>query len=129
MARLSDWIGTNRIAVPTAVERAASVRAWINRKPDTITVIRAGVAQAAQIVRIEFAVNMQTNEIGNNSGTSGKRYITLFGIQGHDTLPDTNIQRGDKFKYLAVGNAANFEVLSVDKTQIGQLQAIAEELQ
>jgi hypothetical protein len=130
MTRLDNWRIANRIAAPTAALRAAGVWAWILRKPDSITIIRGGVAQStAQTVRIEFAVNVMTNEIGNNSGTSGKRYVTIFGIQGHATQANTDIQRGDKFKYHAAGNLANYEVLSVDKSQIGQIQAIAEELQ
>lgn len=129
MSRLDDWRNVSRLENPAASERAGSVWAWINRKPDTITVVRGGVAQTPQTVRIEFAVNVMTNEIGGNSGTSGKRYVTIFGIQGHNTAADTNLQRGDKFKYLAAGNAANYEVLSVDKTQIGQVQCIAEQLE
>jgi hypothetical protein len=129
MSRLDDWRSTSRLSAPTASERAAAAWARINRKPDTITIIRAGVAQAAQVVRIEINASANATDLSANSGTSSRRYVTIFGIQGHSTQADTDIQRGDKFKYLAAGNLANYEVLSVDKTQIGDIQAVAEMLE
>lgn len=129
MSRLDDWRGTSRLSAPTASERAAAAWARINRKPDTITVIRAGVAQAAQVVRIEWNTGMESKEVGLNSGSAARNYVRIFGIQGHNTQADTDLRRGDKFKYYAAGNLANYEITSIDKTQIGEIQAVAEELQ
>lgn len=129
MSRLDDWRNVSRLSAPTAAERAASVWAWINRKPDTITVIRGGTAQTAQVVRVEFNTGMDSREIGTNSGTSARNYVRIFGIQGHNTEADTDLRRGDKFKYYAAGNLANYEITSIDKTQIGQIQCVAEEIQ
>ncbi len=129
MSRLDNWRQPNRLSAPSAGERAAGVWAWINRKPDTITIIRSGTAQTAQVVRVEINASANATALASNSGESSRRYVTIFGIQGHNTETDTDIQRNDRFKYYAAGNLANYVVLSVDKTQIGQIQAVAEELQ
>lgn len=129
MSRLDDWRNVSRLSAPTAAERAASVWAWINRKPDTITVIRGGTAQTAQVVRVEINATANATSLASNTGTAARRYVTIFGIQGHSTETDTDIQRNDRFKYQAAGNLANYLVLTVDKTQIGKIEAIAQELE
>jgi hypothetical protein len=125
MSRLSEWKSQNRLAAPLAEDRAESMWAIIQRKPDTITVIRDGVAQTAQTVRIEIT-SVSANEPKTDSGQAARRAVTIFGIQGHATLGDTDLRRGDRFKYLASGNLANYEVIAVDKVQIGKIEAIAE---
>lgn len=129
MSRLNDWMNPSRLSAPEDANRAASVWAWINRKPDIVTLVRGETALAAQTVRIEFNTTTRGTELKSDTGASSKQYAMIFGIQGHATETDTNIQRGDQFSYLSPNGALNYEVLSVDKTQIGQVQAIAEELQ
>lgn len=125
MARINGWLGTSRILTPTDATRAASVWAWILRKPTEVTLLRGSTVLDAQTVRIE---NANANEVGRESGTAAKRGVVVFGIQGHDTLADTDIQRGDKFKWNAAGSLANYEVIAVDKAQLGQVQCTAEEI-
>jgi len=125
MSRLSEWLPQTRLEAPLAEDRAASVWAWIQRKPDAITVIRDGVAQDEQTVRIEIT-SVSANEPKTDSGQAARRSVTVFGIQGHATVADTDLQRGDRFKYLATGNLANYEIIAVDKVQVGQVQAVAE---
>lgn len=129
MTRVDQWFGANRLQRPTAATRAASVWAWIQRKPDSVTLIRGATALSAQTVRLEFNTSTRGAEPSSDSGAASKQYLMIFGIQGHPSQSDTNIQRGDRFSYLASNGRLNYEVLSVDKTQIGQVQAIAEELQ
>lgn len=129
MTRLDQWFGAGRIGAPTAALRAGSTWAWIQRKPDTVTLVRGATVLTAQVVRLEFNTSTRGAEPSSDSGAASKQYLVIFGIQGHDSLPDTNIQRGDRFSYLATNGRLNYEVLSVDKTQIGQIQAVAEEMQ
>lgn len=127
MTTLSEFLAGSAIIfpAPTAVERSSSVWWWINRKPTSIVLLRNGSPLAAQTVRIE---NAQPSETGTNGGLSSTRGVMIFGIQGHATIADTNIVRGDQFKWNAAGALANYEVIAVDKAQIGQVQIYATEL-
>lgn len=122
MSRIDDWLLPNRLPIPTAATRAASVWAWIQRKPTSITVVRDGAAIAAQTVRLELS---GPGEQQQDTGVSARRTINVFGVQGHASVTDTSLRRGDNFQ--ANGSTAlNCEIISVDTTQIGQIQAIAE---
>jgi hypothetical protein len=111
----------SRLTAPAANQRAASVWAWIQRKPTTIIIIRT-TALAAQTVRIEMS---SPSEMSRESGVGAGRTVNLFGVQGHDTIPDLDIERGDNFQ-ANDSTALNFSVIGVDRTQIGQIQAICQ---
>lgn len=127
MTTLSEFLaGSSTVfPAPTAIERSASVWWWIQRKPTSVVLLRGVSTVTAQTVRIE---NAQPSEVGQDSGQSARRSVMVFGIQGHATLADTDIQRGDKFKWYAAGSLANYEVIAVDKAQIGQVQCACEEI-
>jgi hypothetical protein len=129
MTRVNQWFGSHRISIPTAELRSASTWSWIQRKPDTVTLVRGAITLDAQTVRLEFTNTTSGTENVSESGAASRRTLNIFGIQGHPSEDDTNIQRGDRFSYLATNGRLNYEVLSVDKTQLGQIQAVAEELQ
>lgn len=129
VSRLDQWFAVHRVGTPAAALRAASVWSWIQRKPTTVTLVRGTTTLTAQVVRLEFANTVSGGESVSDSGTAAKRILNIFGIQGHVVQSNTDIQRGDRFSYLSSNGRLNYEVLSVDKTQIGQVQAIAEELQ
>lgn len=105
---------------PNADRRA--VRAWlrISDRPVSITVTRAGVQLAAQTVRVEPSAGGST--VNGPVGEFGTGGVTVFGVIGHPsgslTVPDTNLQRGDRFLY-------NGDMVIVDAVILepGELQA------
>lgn len=100
--------------------RAQVQWARILDKPTEIVLIRQEVAQPAQTVRIELE-NTITMETGSG-GTAASRQATLFGIQDHPTLPDTDVQEWDVF----VLDNQEYTVTSVNRQTHGQIQAYCE---
>lgn len=92
--------------------------AWerIQDKPTQITIKRVGTPQT---VRIETANTVQETE--GAAGQSSVRRTTVFGIRGHETKPDTDIQRGDRFAH----NGVQYRVIDVVLT-LGEKQAYCE---
>jgi len=96
---LGTWIDDHDLGVDTAI--------LIDDKSTSITVVRAGVAQAAQTVRIEtLAGQGKTQTMG---GVVYSIDALLLGYKGVSGITDTSIQAGDRFK---VG-AQMFEVISI----------------
>jgi hypothetical protein len=117
----ADWLaGGGAISSATAPARAALAWRRINDKPTSIVLKNlAGSPLAAQTVRLEFD---NTDSAGASAaGAAPTMKLTIFGIRGHATLPDTNIGEGYRFNYL--GDA--YRVIDVIKT-IGEIQGIAE---
>jgi hypothetical protein len=86
-------------------------------KLTSITIIRAGVAQDAQSVRIE-PMRRETTAAGE-SGLTGTVDALVIGYKGHPLIADTDIQRGDRF---AVGGVS-YEVIMVVPGLPDSLQA------
>lgn len=96
--------------------------AWnrIQDKPSSIVLIRNRQPLAAQTMRIE--VSNDQREVTGGAGMSSLQQVVLFGIKGHCSLPDTDIQRDDRF----VSQGIQYKVISVNLEQIGELQARCE---
>ena len=105
-----------------AAERANDAWGRIQEKPVVVTLVRNRVALDPQTVRIEWnnSASNTTQESGPG-GTSSKRFGTLFGLFNHATLPDTDVQRDDRFA-LADGQ---YRVMSV-MNGVGEKQAAFE---
>ena len=106
-------------------EQARALEAWIriSEKPTTITIRRNGDALAPQLVRIEFA-DTAREDVNLRRGldvTPGVQRAVVFGLRHHPTIPDTNIERGDRF----VVGVTEFEVIGVIDAP-GEVQAICE---
>lgn len=125
MSRMDSYLQPNRHQAPTQATRAASTWVWISQNPSEITVSRGNTTLDAQTVRIESQIDV--SEPASESGKAAKRMITLFGVVGHPSIADTDLRRGDRFSYSATPTGRlNYEVIHVDKTQIGQIQAECE---
>lgn len=100
-------------------ETVRAVMAWlrISEVPTEITIDRVGTAQT---VRIEHHT-VQT--VSGAEGTGAVARVTVFGVRGHPTVPDTDIQRGDRF---AVADDLYEVVLTVALP--GEVQAFAERI-
>lgn len=106
-----------------ASDRAAAQWERIQEKPTSIVIVRGtATTLAAQTVRIELSSTVSGSQVtGDGGGASGSQDGYVFGIHGHATLPDTDIQRDDRF----VSDGVQYRVITVVKT-IGQIQASIE---
>lgn len=99
-----------------------AVDAWrrIQDKPTQIIIVRdLGGALAEQTVRVEWSGEVR--DVMGQVGTVGERQITVFGVQGHPTVPDTDIRRGDQFAL----DGVQYKVVDVLVT-LGEIQARVE---
>lgn len=103
--------------------RAADAWKRINDKPAQIVLLRKGIAQPVQTVRVEYDRGTGGGAEVGDAGKSARRGVIVFGIRGHATLPDTDIQRGDQFAH----DGAQFKVIDVVHT-LGEIQASCEAL-
>ena len=127
MPNFAAWLGTS---IPISQGRAADAWRRIQQKPTSITVLRTSSPEAElilppQIVRIEYDSAARETGSGSHSevsgaGVSALRELTIFGLQGHASQPDTDIQRDDLFAL----NGATYVVVDVMPT-LGELQAKA----
>jgi hypothetical protein len=120
MPDLEAWLA-NDVVRPS--ERAAMAWRRINDRPTSITIRRGGVTLAAQTVRIEwsgYAREDEDIEVAVDA-MPGVGRLTVFGVRGHPTVPDTDIERGDRF----IIGAAEVEVI-VLLLPPGEVQAVCE---
>ena len=108
-----------------ARQRAQDAWRRINNKPSSISLLRDDTLPylAAQTVRIEYSIAQR--EVSGAGGSTIVRGVTVFGIQGHASEADTDIERNDKFEL----DDELYQVVSVDHTLIGEIQARCEVLQ
>lgn len=106
-----------------AADRATDAWAHILEKPTSIVLVRGkNTTLAAQTVRIEFTSTTRGTEVdGEGGGQSANQSVVIFGVRDHPTIPDTNIERDDRFS----DNGIFYRVSDVVRT-IGQIQANAD---
>lgn len=118
MPDFSEWISSAQ-AEDATITRAALAWKRISDKPTNIAVLREGVdALESQTVRIEYSDGV---EVADAVAYVGKQRVAVFGVRGHATISDTNLQRGDRF---LVGDQM-YTVTSV-VLQTGEIQASGE---
>lgn len=100
--------------------RAQVQRARILDKETEIELKRGDTHLASQSFRVEF--DNSYSEMDGASGDGFARRLTIFGIQSHSTLVDSDIRVWDTFTL----DDMEFTVTSVNKQIIGQIQAHAE---
>jgi hypothetical protein len=106
-------------------ERSALTWKHILDKPTDIVIQRDDVFLASQKVRIEGY--LQVRNPGQMQFTNMETYtriMTIFGIRDHPTIPDTDIQVGDRFGV----NGEIFNVIEVTP-HAGEYQIQAERYQ
>ena len=109
----------------SASQRAQDAWTRINDKPSSISLLRDDTLPylAAQTVRIEYSIARR--EVSGAGANTSVRAVTVFGIQGHATVADSDIERNDKFEL----DGDLYSVVNVNKTLIGEVQALCEVLQ
>lgn len=122
MLDFAGWLGLNELDNAGEIRLRAN-DAWIRiqQRPSSIVLLRGNpaVAQTAQIMRVEHDNTITESEGGG--GKSSSQRVFLFGVKGHRTIANTDIQRSDRF----VIGTTQYRVVAV-MDQIGEVQAIAE---
>lgn len=104
---------------PDTEVRAALAWQRILDNPTSITLHRLGTPQT---VRIEYHA-VRGREGDAATGSVAQQAVTVFGVQGHRTVTDTDIRRGDRF----VLNDEEYDVVLVTSYP-GEVQAVAERI-
>lgn len=106
------------------LDRSDSIGFMIGHRGVSITLVRNGVKQTAQsALLVPAGRNTDASEVKAESGVSAIEQLLLVGQS------DFNVERGDKFKYPSTMTRLNYEVVRVEKTLVGMVQAYAEEIQ
>lgn len=116
---ISNWFAT------ATRNPARAQDAWrrISEKPTSITIKRGTAALPAQTVRLEASNASTGNQVSGSAGISAKQTVILFGITGHPTLADTDVQYNDRFAV----DGIQYRVVMVTRTN-GEVQATCEAL-
>lgn len=88
-------------------DRSESIANLIAIKPTTITVIRGGVAQAAQVVRLETLASQRM--VQGSGGVTHMIDGVVVGVRNHPVQDDTDLQSGDRF----VSDGQAFEIVAI----------------
>ncbi len=113
------WLGGSGVSLVATQAPLRSQIQWsrILDKPDSLVLRREGLDLAPQTLRIELDNGIQ--DASSPSGDSTSRGGTLFGIKGHPTLPDSDIELWDTF----VLDDVEYTVTQVNRQQHGVIQA------
>jgi hypothetical protein len=110
-----------RIIPAQAPLRAQIEWARILDKPTVVELERGSETLPPQTVRLEFD-NGNPGDATSVSGSSAIRRLTIFGIENHPTLPDTDIDAWDTF----VLEDQEYTVVTVNHQTHGSVQAYCE---
>lgn len=108
------------------VQRQRSIRATVQAsriadKPVlSVSFLRRGENIDPQDVRIEY--DDFTRDAEDESGDAELVKGTLFGVQGHDTIEDLDVEPMDTF----IHDDKEFTITFVNRNTIGQIQAFFE---
>lgn len=96
MTNFDLWQGSS-IAALDPTSRAIATWRLIGRYPTQLVVVREGSADlAAQTVRIEVDNTLRAVR-GQSDTETERREALVFGVADHPTVPDTDLQQGDRF--------------------------------
>lgn len=109
---LGGWLDDINASVDTA--------RILQDKVSSIVLVRAGVSQTAQSVRIEDLRN-KPRSYQTEAGETGLAEILILGYKNHPTITDTDVQRGDRFAL----DGASYRVVAVTPGLLDSLQAFA----
>lgn len=108
MNRADIWLG-NTAPNPQAgnIEiRGMDTARLVNARPSTIVISRRDPDSRQtyqlppQIVRIEAMQNIRgAKDLRDSMVSISEQYVVVIGLLNHPTLPDTNVQRADRFLY------------------------------
>ena len=120
-----DWNGAGTLEEwYRQADRGATVSFMIGHRGVSLTLVRDGTVLDAQMVLLVPAGrNNSATEKNGEGGTAAHEQLLIVGQD------DLNIQRGDKFKFPATRGRLNYEVVRIETTLVGMVQAFCEEVQ
>lgn len=114
------WTGQAAAWIET-MQRSAGVEFMAGyRTGSMIALTRSGTVLPPQVVVMAHARSQQ-NEIQGDAGRASHNNLTLIGVKDHPTLPDLDVQRGDRF---SIG-PTHYEITWVDTSLDGRIEAQA----
>ena len=117
----SAWLSGGGAFVKTQVPLRATIQqSRILDKEVDLILVRRGIKLSPQTVRVELEDT--TRLMDDDSGQGFAIQATVFGIHGHPTLDDTDIQVWDTFTL----DKMEFTVRVVNRQMHGQVQAYCE---
>ena len=122
MPNFNNWF-TNSINshdfTPNVADRAAAEYRKIQDKPSTVAVWRGGSFHHSETVRVEWGNSTNTLPQSTSPNTvTAITEVVVFGINGHETLTNTDIVEGDEIAL----SGETYQVKDVLIT-LGELQA------
>ena len=105
------------LAALTNAQSAVSIGNLIALKSISIVIIRGGVAQPAQTVRLETLSSQR--QVTTEGGQVYMCDSYILGYKNHPTIADTSVKPGDRF----VNNSISFEVIQVMPGHVDCIQA------
>lgn len=124
MPNVQRWAGTKRaLSVWNPIDRSWDTARTIDAAEISLVLIRAtnvsgrvtDVLLPAQNVRAD--AYRHPREYADANGEISNSAVVIIGYKGHPTIPDTDIQRGDRFAYLGF-NYTVLQFLPVVKFRI-----------
>jgi len=120
VAKIDAWTGNSfPLSDYIDVDRGVDTARLVTDKATSVTIVRAGVAQDAQSVRIETAGRPYTYQ--TEAGQTAQADALIIGYTGHPTIADTDLQVGDRFAVGGVG----YEIVGLLSGLSDSLQAYA----
>jgi hypothetical protein len=113
MPNVNNWTAGS----DSAASRAEDAWNRIQEKATSVVIRRAGVALAAQTVRLEMD-DAFVSRTGANTDIAEQK-IVVFGVRNHATITNTDIQRKDRLT--AFGAQWEIELVIV---QTGEVQGV-----
>lgn len=127
MPDMSAWLGADTRGNDWRTDdapRPASVALMIADKPSSIVIVRDGVAQAAQTVRIDVFGGSAAERMGmGGNALQNVQRVLVLGYRNHPTITDTSIQANDHFKY----DGRIYRVVKTEGGLTDRVEALAEE--
>jgi len=117
MVDFNNWYGSS-LGTIDRVQRAVNAWVLIQRKPTTLTLRRINPATGLPVANVTVIVRVEQDNEGDEymnltGGSNTKGECVVYGVVGHPTVPDTNMQRNDVFTL----NSREYRVISVlDRT-------------
>lgn len=126
MANFNAWMGDTATLRTWQGDQGRSISNGniIQDKPTTITIRRRGVAQAAQVVRLDTFQSAKEADILQSGGLVSNQWMILLGYKGHPVIADTDIESGDTFN----ANGYIYRVIKVEANIPNRLLAFLEEV-
>lgn len=133
MPNFGKWFGTGRILTKWRGDqfRSQTWGAVINDQVVNITIDRQDSETQThsflepQPVRIDMAGTPNERELSGMGGAVARQKVLVVGYKNHKQIPNTDIQRGDRFFF----NDRNYEVIAIEDHFDDRLLAIAETTQ